>query len=331
MKKIIALFLAAVTTTTAYGHKLIVTYDNNGTLKAVSNYNEEEAYKPEDGYRAFIYDMSSKELSKEEYIPEKEEEIPQEKPEDEREYPSIYKEEIDAISAFGIVEGVSRIVIDDTEATQLDVLFQGEETVFIVSDSALITSAPDAYPELISKTAQSLKRGDVINIAATLSGKIKEIGLVMRIDKNDFMTSDRDYGKDFQKLYSQDSMVRWANKQYPVNVFGDNKSYRVKYQLGVVCQKREDYYAITNKEGKEEEFTYINILPDTIVYVYDMNKKGSVKLGRVHDIFASYLPGAIRKDDGKIVWTDDDEYVYALSRTVDDIATEVVIFYADNT
>ena len=332
MKKLISIIAALMVSSTAYCEKLIVTYDNNGVVNAVSRYNENEEYEINEGFFAYIYDMDLK--LKEEYKKPSgggeenppEEEIPpiQEEPK----FPEIYEKEKDAITTFGIITNNARVLENDESVCRITMLYQGSERTFTVNDEVKITSAPDYWNELSGKTAEVLKRGDVINIVSSLNGKVREIGFITRIEQYDIITDDIDYGNNFENLYSSGGNVVWGNEKYPVNKFGTDSKERIEYQFGVISDKKDAFYTITNKAGKEDEFTYIAILPETIVYTCDINKKYEVALGTTADIRKSYIPSVDIDENGNILkWDEDTEYIYALSRTVNGLATDVVIFY----
>ena len=334
MKKILPLLAVFMLTTTAYAEKLIVTYDNTNTLYAVSRYEEEKDYNIKDGHKAYIYDMEKdkkEEYKKKEVVIVPEPELPAPLPEPElpeRKYPEIYRHEIDAISTFAIVKNVSQVLINDEVMWNVEVLYQGKDKTFIIAEDVYITSAPDYWNDLKGCTADSLKKGDIINITASINGRIREIGFITRIEGYEIITDETDYGYDFEMLFSENGTVSWGNTKYPVNRFGKHSNEKIQYQFGVICDKRGQFYKISNKAGKFEEMTDIIVMPETIVYVCDFGRRFSIEMGTIEDIRHSYINSADMDSERNIInWSEDTDYVYALSRTVDGIATDVVVFY----
>lgn len=336
MKKIIALIMVFFAAHTAFSEKLIVTYDSGKVLSGVQLYKDGAEYPLGDGFFAYIYDMETGERTKYS-APEKDnppapdipDKTPGEEPDGETgadKLPTVYEKAKDALSAFAIVTNKSQAMLDDEEVWKTEVLYQGKKREFYIANDVKITSAPDYYGELLEQTAEVLKRGDIINISASLSGRINGIGFIMRLDGYDIIKDDIDCGYDFEHLYSMGGAVRWANEAYPINRFGKTDKAREQYQFGLVCAKKDMYYTITNKAGKAAEMTDILVLPETIVYTCNVGKKYTVAQGSVSDIFPSFIPSQDMDADGNIVNWSDDGYVYALSRTINGIASEVVVF-----
>jgi len=327
LKKILALLAVFMITATAHAEKLIVTYDNSNTLYAVSRYEEGKEYDIKDGYKAYVYDMAKD--TKEEYKKKEVVFVPQPQPElTEEKYPAIYRREIDAISAFAVVTNVSEALLNDEVVCNIEVLYQGRERTFVVEEDVCIISAPDYWNDLKGMGADVLKKGDVINISASLSGRIRGISLIARIEGDEIMTDGIDYGYDFEMLFSENGTVSWGNTKYPINRFGKYSNDDIQYQFGVICDRRGMFYTISNKAGKSEEMIDIIVLPETIVYICDFGRRLSIERGRVEDIRHSYISSSDMDSEGNIInRSDDTDYAYALSRTVDGVATDVVVFY----
>lgn len=340
MKKLPIVLALLLTSQSVSAAQLIVTYDKDMVLSGVGIYCEDKEYGIADGESAFIYDMDTGERTQ--YFapaaddePESEDKPTDEdepddtvvEPEEDTSLPTVYETAKDAISAFAIVTDKSQILQNDDTVWKIDVLYQAKTRELYVSDDITITSAPDAYADLAWESASSLKKGDVINITASTTGKIKGINLIMRLDGYDIINDDMDYGYDFEYLYSSGGVVKWGNESYPIHRFGKDTSGRVQYQFGLIHVKRNLYYTITNKAGKQNEIIDIGILPDTIVYVCDVGRKYEITLGNTSDITASLIPSDSFDDEGNIIsWSDEGEYSYALSRTIDGFAAEVVVF-----
>lgn len=331
MKKILSLLAVFTLTATAYAEQLIVTYDKDGVLQSVLVYDENKSYNIADDFSAFIYNMDV--FSKQKYIPLKEDEEANKDEDTEKkpvtqEMPSIYETQKDAISTFAIVTKVTKTLINDEIVTKVEVLYQGREEIFIFGEDIKIETAPKYKIELLEKSAENLKCGDIINVSFSFSGKIKKLNLIARFENTEIITNDADFGYSFEKLYSANGLIRWGGEAYPVNIFGQKKNSRVEYQFGVITDKQEGFYTISNKAGKAMEMTEISFLPKTVCYTCDVGNKYEVAKGTVYDITKSYIPSSDIDLDGNITaWDADVEYTYALSRTVDGIATDIVFFY----
>lgn len=335
MKKILVLAAVLSASVGVSAEKLMVTYDEVGILSGVEFYEEEKEYTYPEGFCSFIYDMDTEEKVKytkktQEPEPEPEpvpEPVPEPEPEQEPEpLLGVYENKRDALAAIAVVVDKSRIMKDDEEVWKIGVLYQGGERDFYIADEAVLGSVPDAFPELSGSGVGVLKKGDVINISASLSGKIREVNLIMRADVGGIMSGENDYGYNFEKLYSEGGKIKWSNTVIPTNVFGQTYRGREQYQFGVVRDKRDLYYTIINKAGKADEVRDIQLDPETIVYVCDIGKKFKVSLGTTADIVASVIPQENFDEESNIISWDGGEYVYALSRTINDIAAEVVVF-----
>lgn len=334
MKRLLIIAAVLLMSQSVSAEKLIVTYNKDNVLSGVDFYREGEKYQSEEGDRLFIYDMDTglrtdyvTSEPEEEKTPGDVPEAPPAEESEEEEPATAYENAKDAISAFAIVTGKSQVLQNDEEVWKIDVLYQGKERELYVPDETPISTVPDCMGDLSGCTVSALRRGDVINLSAYLSGKIKEIGLIMRIGERDIVTGGIEYGYDFESLYSAGGTIKWSNERYPIHHFGKSSNARVQYQFGLVHAKRDMYYTITNKAGRQEEIVDIPILPETVVYICDVGKKYEVSRGSRADILASFIPSASFDDDGNIVsWDSEGEYYYALSRTVDGIATDVVWF-----
>ena len=142
------------------------------------------------------------------------------------------------------------------------------------------------------------------------------------------MTDEIDYGYNFESLFSQNGGVYWGGTRFPVNRFGKYSNDDVQYQFGVIADRRGMFYTISNKAGIYEEMTDIIVMPETIVYICDFGRRFSIEKGTVEDIRHSYISSADMDSERNIInWSEDTDYSYALSRTIDGVATDVVLFY----
>lgn len=322
MKKIFAVLFALSVISSASAEKLIITYDFNNRMQSVELYSPDKTYTLDAGSTAFIYDPFAN--TREEFFQNPEpqpEEIPEEK------FPSIYKKQVYANNTFAIVTDVYETAVDDERAFAVEVLFQGKETVFYINDSILIGNAPQLYSSLAGQNASALQAGDIINITAYFSGAIREVNLIARMGTEEIITSPTDWGRNFENLCGTGGYIKRGDAQYPISNYGNPVSGEIKYQFGLIYYADDNYYLLTNKDGRSAEFETVEFLPETIVYRCDMSRKAAPKLSDVSAIRSSFiLPENIDDDENINAWDSIGTYIYAFSRTVDDIATDIVIF-----
>lgn len=305
----------------AYAESLIATYNSQGRLTSVSLYRDDFNYSFDDDVTAYIYNPF--ENTKELYLPK-----PVEMPAEEEKFPAVYGRELYAQTTFAVVTRVYKTLKNDYPAIAAEVLFQGKPRTFYIDEDITINSAPDAYSDLEGKSPEYLAAGDVINIAANFSGEIDEVNLIARVGFEDIVTSETDYGKNFEKLYGKNGYVHWNLSRYPICTFGSDRSAEIEYQFGVVTLVANQYYLISGKNGKWTELKDVYFSPDTIVYSCNMGKKFSAEVTNTSAILSSFITPINEDSEGNITnWDTDNDYVYALSRTVDGVATDVALFY----
>lgn len=243
-----------------------------------------------------------------------------------KDYPSIYEKEVDMIQAMALVKDVEiRTNNNDEEIFGVTVLYQGKEMTVGIEDDITISSAPDAYKDLIGKTVESLERGDVICMTANIAGDtIRTIDLLFRPTKEDIVTGDTDYGTNFEKLYTQNGKA--AGKWDIIPFDGKPSSERYQYVFGVVAFKDTGSLTLLNKNGVEDEEAELDIRKDTLVYTCDVDgREYTVELGDVSDIKTTLSQNIFDRED-PFVYSTRYRYNYALARVVDGITTELILF-----
>ena len=235
---------------------------------------------------------------------------------------SPYKKAVDSIYAPALVKDVMRSTNADGAAnTSLTVYYQGKEVVVPVEDEITISSAPSICADMKGQTAASLEAGDVIYMAANPSGtKIKTLDLIMRPTYEDIVTSDEDYGSDFETVFTTGNKV--AGKWQYEN-FGDRLSKaKYSYAFGIVAKKTSDTLTLMNKRRRS---LYIDLHPNAYVYSCDVSGKDYVfDNGGIYDIETSIPASAFNRDGFAL--DDSYSYNYALVRLVDGTATDIVVF-----
>ncbi|MCH5185425.1 MAG: hypothetical protein J1F64_04780 [Oscillospiraceae bacterium] len=237
----------------------------------------------------------------------------------------VYPKEIDAVSAFAVVEKVTKTIIDDEIMYNVNVLYQGRERIFYIEPDVYISSAPEIGPFVTGSEAGALKEGDIISVKSSLSGKINDLVLVMRPPSKDILTSGKDYGSSFEYLYSK-NYVPSAYSGDSVLLYGSKNNSRVKYAFGVITDKNSSSFTLRGADGKSNHSFDIDFDKNTCVYGIDADNANDVSIQKPSYIRKSAIPKAYFDDRDNISeWDRDCDYTYALVRIVDDCATDIAI------
>lgn len=247
---------------------------------------------------------------------------PTAKPEDTN---SPYEKEVDKIYAPALITGVARSTnADGAENTSLTVYYQGKEVIVPVEDEITISSAPASCADMTGQPASALKEGDVIYMAANLSGtKIKSVDLIMRPTDEDIATSSEDYGVNFEKVFTSGGTVagKWQYEKYGSRVSGAKYSYA----FGIVARKSSNALTLINKSKNPDDALDIDLSRNAYVYACDVSGKNyEFELGDIGNIEISLPSSLLNKDE--IILDDSDSYNYALVRMVEGTATDIVVF-----
>lgn len=240
-----------------------------------------------------------------------------------------YAKEKDAIYTFAVVKNVSSIVYDGDDAYKVDALIRGNEESFIISLDAPIAAASDYYSSLEGKTASALKMGDIVYIPVGLNGKTKNFALVHRPLNEDIITSSKDFGENFEKLISKNGIVYGSPNSEPGAVipFGSQaSSSRYSYAFGVVTDKYKGGFTLRNKSGLLNNAIDVSLTDDTIVYICNMEGRGSLSINSGSAIVKSSIPRIAYDEEENITYSSDYSYNYAFARIIEGVATEVVIY-----
>ncbi len=315
MKKLISVLFALMIAPSVYAEKLIITYDNNDIMHSVAVYDEAADYSIPEGGSAFIYDPFAE--TREQYFA---------KPESK--YPDIYERELDAASTFAVVTKVYEEYRNETLYTAVEVLYRGKKQVIYADEDVQIASAPEMYSTLAGERLSVLQAGDIINVTAYFSGEVKDVNLIARFGNEDIITSATDYGVNFEKLYGRGGFVKWGGALHPICDYAGGSSSDTEYKFGVIYYADSEYFLLTNKAGRAEEFEEVEFLPNSIVYTCDMGGRLVPEIADTFVIRESFImPGDIDDDENINAWSTEGDYVYALARTVDGIATDIVLLY----
>lgn len=238
---------------------------------------------------------------------------------------SPYEKAVDMIYAPAIITKDVAVADNGGEKVYLlEAFFQGKEVSISVEEDLKISSAPEAYSYVAGETAGSLKKGDVICMSANITGtRVKTIDLLIRPTQEDIVTSDTDYGANFEKLFTSGGTVagQWQYVRYGTH---PDKS-RYQYAFGVVAEMSNNSLTLLNKSTDPDDAIDIDVSPKAYVYSCDVSSREyEFDLGGAHGITTS-LPKSVLKED-EIVLNDDYSYNYAFVRIVDDVATDIVLF-----
>ena len=235
-----------------------------------------------------------------------------------------YEKAADGVFASALVTNVARSINgDDEEITSLTVYYQGKEVILPVEDDVTISTAPKAHADLRGQTAMSLKKGDVICTSANIAGtRIKTLDLIMRPMKEDIVTSNSDYGDNFEDLFVSGSLVanKWQYEKYGSKL----SKAKYSYAFGIVGTANDKYMTLLNCSGGRYRAMEIDLDKNTYVYSCDTSSRDyTFNLGGIYDIETT-LPASLLRD--RIILDDSYSYNYALVRMVEGTATDIVTF-----
>lgn len=315
-------------------------YDENGKLEAVEKC---EAVKNDGACTAEISGGENKKIkllfphsakliesfiteeSKDEIKDEIKEENKNESTEENKQNP--YPTAMDAATAYMMVKEVGKTAEGDEIKTKLTVFFRGEEKSFLLDESAELDSASDVNFSMEGEPLTSLRAGDIIYCSTNLSGKIRTVELIYRPTDFDIVTDERNYGENFEDLYTVEGSVTQVNPT-PIVPFGGSLGAKRAYALGLIRECGASYITLCNKSGLAKNNMDIDINENTVVYVYDKAKKdGNVRIGDISDIAASSFASEAEDEYGNI--TDMSNYFehnYALVKMAEGTATEIALY-----
>ncbi|MCC8169755.1 MAG: hypothetical protein LIO59_05245 [Oscillospiraceae bacterium] len=241
-------------------------------------------------------------------------------------FPSIYEREVDAVNAFAVVDKISSGLDDDEEEVYYaDVLYQGSEMTVPIKQDVLITSASDAFSYMEGLDAGALKEGDVVFLAANLSGDVSSIGFIYRPQENNIVTDGNDYGDSFLNLISDNGKVA-GQSGWSVLRYGGSSSVKYQFAFGVIKDKSANTLTLLGPDGDENNEMYLTLESNTIVYICDMSAKREVSIGSVSNITKSSIPKSVIDDNGIVTYSDSFKTNYALARLVNGTVTDIVIY-----
>lgn len=241
-------------------------------------------------------------------------------------YPSIYEKAVDAIYAPALVTDVETRVNGDNENIYAVKVFQhGKEAVIGIEADLAISTASEEYSYMRGQNVGSLQKGDVICLTANVSGDtVRTVDFIFRPTDTDIVTGTADYGTNFEKLFVSDGKVagKWSFMKY-----GEKpSSEKYKYAFGIIGQKTGGTLMLINKEGSEDKGIEVDIQEDTIVYTCDVSAKDyEPEIGDIGDIQTT-IPRSAFAETGTAELNGDYSYNYALVRTVNGTATDMVLY-----
>lgn len=251
---------------------------------------------------------------------------PTEKPAD-KDYPSVYEKEVDALNAPAVVKEVDLRSNDDGDYYGVTILYHGEEMTVGVETELEIATAPSAYEYMKGQTAQSLEEGDVITLTANIAGDtVNKINFLYRPQEEDIVTSDTDFGTNFEKLVTENGNS--VAEQWKLMKYGEKPSSdRYQYVFGLIGKKNGNNVTLINKTGSEDTGIEVTVSSDSLVYTCDMSaKEDRLEIGSVADIITT-IPSNSFNDTGSVdVVNGDYSYNYMFARVIDGIATDIVLY-----
>ncbi len=240
-------------------------------------------------------------------------------------YPEeTYERALDAYYAFSMIESVSQTVINSETGYTLRFANQGKIKEEFIEGDVKIISTSDSTDSLFDSDASVLKRGDIVYLDRKLDGKIKSISLIMRPPSQDIITSNTNYGTNFELLFSDNNYVASFN-QWNVLAYGSSAQSGVtQYAFGLSAYKLQNTLYLLNKTGNLSSALEIFMNKNASVYVCDMNSKRGVEISDISAIYNTLTSKQFY--DGGTVSFGDTGYSYALVRLVDGIAVDIAYY-----
>lgn len=241
-------------------------------------------------------------------------------------YPPVYDTAAVAMQAFMVVDEINATVAEDGDTVYaLKALYQGREIEVTVPDDTTLASAPDVESHLAGASVSALQEGDVIYCTYSFGGRLTDIDLIYRPQSADIITSEEDFGTNFERLFTAGGTVaeRWPAISYGSDRFHDNQ-----YAFGLIKENLSgNALVLANKTGLAENDLELDLLDDTIVYSYDHTLRDKLYIGTAADILKSEIPNSAKdEDDNIIAWDTDTIYNYALVRTNDGVVMDMIVF-----
>jgi len=226
-----------------------------------------------------------------------------------------YEKEVDAVSAFALVEkAVSSINPDNEEGTELTCLYQGQKITVFLTDETPIKSAPAVFNELVGETAVSLREGDVIYFSTNPS-RTKVTGMYLLYRPTNV----------FEKSSFNSCFNGGLWKVIP---YGSSKADgRYTFAFGVVADKYKSGMTLYSHSGLSQDAIDIDFNDNTVTYICDMEgRKPEFEISRASSITSSKIPNSAIDEDDNITYSNDYKYSLAFVRLVDGEATDVVVY-----
>ena len=242
-----------------------------------------------------------------------------------------YERSLDAYHTFSVIKSVSSADSDNGPVYLVDVLRQGKEEQLTVPTDARIVVSSDYYSDMTGADASALEEGDIVYFDRNNAGtKITGMAFIYRPAKGVIMTSQENYGTDFEHLFSTRGRVYGSPANEPGTVirYGQKSSGgRYQYAFGAVLEKGPGYFSLINRDGVTDNAIEISVTNDTIVYICDMSlRHDKLDISNQSAIIKSAIPKSAADENEKITFADDYDYTYAYARVINGEATEVVIY-----
>lgn len=233
-------------------------------------------------------------------------------------FPEAYSTEAQAYSAPAMVKSIKTDYIDNETVYRLTLLFWGEEKEFTFNSDFIIAEASDEYADAVGQNASYLKNGDVILLGYAFKTHPNDMCLLYRPKKSEPIKM-----QSFLPLYTtaNDSGVSLAGGKWSV---GTGKE--IGYSFGVVTKAESRYFTLMQADGLERNYEEIVFSDNTIVCGYDVSNTKSADVIGIGGIYESDLSPQSIDSDGNITWNAGDARCYALVRTIDGIAADVMFF-----
>ncbi len=217
--------------------------------------------------------------------------------------PEAYEKSLDALHAPAVVMDVTETISDGETVYSLTMLYQGNVVTTNVRDWVEIKTAPVENDYLIGQTVSALDEGDVIHFTNDLQGRIKSIEFIYRPAFDDYIAD----GTPFGGLYGRDGYST--------------------FRFGVPVDKTKASVMLADENGN---LTEIDVNSKAFVYLVSGSKRNdtvSLEGTGLSPVLTTYVYKDNLDEDGNVIsWDGVDDKTYALIRTVNGSATEIILF-----
>lgn len=276
-----------------------------------------------DAEKITVYSVNDEGL-KQEKAAEKTEETEVTDIEEESRFPEVYEIEKDANRAVMVVTSVASVIENEENVCEVKVLFHGRELTYFLPEDISLNAVPEYYDNLAGENVYSLKKGDIIKLNVTFSGKLKSVDLIFRPTSQNPVFSDNDFGDGFLSLFSKNGIVAGEEAYMVATPENGGIKSGYSYAFGIIKDYNDFELQLCDASGKA---LTIDVANKAICYIASKEDKflpEKASLASIRQSTAS--KSAFDEDDNFLGWKEDESYNYAFVRLISNEATEVVLY-----